>query len=230
MQSRFQDIFRIPPRSLIITLAVGIAVSLLVIASVRRDAGSPDPVMYPLSTGTRDPQIPTPLPVLDLTLIAQQMSTPDPAADTSGPARPARVQVERVGIDIPVLTVLTDQNGYIVTPGQYAGYWALSSTLDKQGNVVIVGHNRPPPWAVFFGLKDIEVGDEIVISDQYTTEYRYSVSEIIIIPVNQPESAGEPLPLDLIQPTDFSQLTLITCHPDPDCTSRLFVIALPAGS
>jgi LPXTG-site transpeptidase (sortase) family protein len=228
MQSSFQSNSRIQPRSLIITLAVGIAVSVLVIASLRRNTVTGDPVMVPYSTGTRDPQIPTPLPVLNLTVIAQQLSTPDPDTDNSGPARPARVQIDRVGIDIPVLTVLTDQEDHIITPSQYAGYWALSSTLDQDGNVVIVGHNRPPPWAVFFGLKDVEVGDEIVISDQYTTEYRYTISEMVIIPVDQPEAAEGPRPLDLIQPTGFSQLTLVTCHPDPECTSRLFVIAFPS--
>jgi len=178
------------------------------------------------NSGTRPAFVPTPLiAVDDFFLTLQATITPQP-----GEARPARLEIKDVDIDVPVVTVQVDTNGFIVTPEHFAGYWAQSSPLNEVGNTVIVGHNQPLPRLVFANLDDIELGAEIIVSDQFAEEYFYTVYAIENIQVQDAPESDSQRVRAFVEPTDDRRLTLLTCHPAPDCLSRLIVVARQVDS
>lgn len=167
--------------------------------------------------------IPTPLPDLDTLL----QSLPQTATPFPGPAIPARIEIGSVNIDILVLTVTLDSDGFITVPARYAGYWGLSSPLDQNGNTVIVGHNRLDPRPVFRDLAKVQVGDEIKVTDQFGEKYYYSVTGTLTFQVSGAPASEANRPKEYAQPTASARLTLITCAPDESCPSRLVVLADP---
>lgn len=88
------------------------------------------------------------------------------------------------------------------------------------GNVVITGHSSYFPWDpgrfkdVFALLHGLKLSDEITV--YYEQEkFVYQVSEIKVV---------TPDKVDVLGPTDDSQLTLITCTPIGTNEKRLIVI------
>lgn len=215
-------------RSLTIVLALLLAAALSACQRGASDAPADGgaqaeaPLAAPQDAGSRPENVPTPLPPVGEVADLNVTATPPP-----GPARPARVQIPSAGVDVPVLIVAVDQEGYLPTPDEHAGYWALSAPLDGDGNTVIVGHNRTSPVEVFRNLTRIEVGDEIILTDQFNAEYRYEVTEVELFQVEgNPEEAQRTL--DYIDPELSKRVTLITCQPEGECTQRLIVVAVPA--
>ena len=215
-------------RSLTIVLALLLAAALSACQRGASDAPADGgaqaeaPLAAPQDAGSRPENVPTPLPPVGEVADLDATATPPP-----GPARPARVQIPSAGVDVPVLIVAVDQEGYLPTPDEHAGYWALSAPLDGDGNTVIVGHNRTSPVEVFRNLPRVEVGDEIILIDQFNAEYRYEVTEVELFQVEgNPEEAQRTL--DYIDPELSKRVTLITCQPEGECTQRLIVVAVPA--
>ncbi|HOA24575.1 MAG TPA: sortase [Aggregatilineales bacterium] len=215
-------------RSLTIVLALLLAAALSACQRGASDAPADGgaqaeaPLAAPQDAGSRPENVPTPLPPVGEVADLNVTATPPP-----GPARPARVQIPSAGVDVPVLIVAVDQEGYLPTPDEHAGYWALSAPLDGDGNTVIVGHNRTSPVEVFRNLPRVEVGDEIILIDQFNAEYRYEVTEVELFQVEgNPEEAQRTL--DYIDPELSKRVTLITCQPEGECTQRLIVVAVPA--
>jgi LPXTG-site transpeptidase (sortase) family protein len=95
--------------------------------------------------------------------------------------------------------------------------WPLSSTPDKGGNTVLIGHRftYTNPRGVFYFLNKVAVGDQIAIYWQHR-EYIYKVNHI-----------------EQVVPTDISiednsrtaELTLFTCTPLWIPKDRLVVVA-----
>jgi LPXTG-site transpeptidase (sortase) family protein len=131
-----------------------------------------------------------------------------------------------LGVDVLVALVTLDLDGYIITPDRFAGFWADSANLGTGSNTVIVGHNRPYPRDVFGQLSSLEVGNEIVLTDQFGEQYRFQVSEKVVLPVN---GFDDNRAISYIRPTENARLTLITCHPDITCSERLIIVALPVS-
>jgi len=215
-------------RSLTIVLALLLAAALSACQRGASDAPADGgaqaeaPLAAPQDAGSRPENVPTPLPPVGEVADLNVTATPPP-----GPARPARVQIPSAGVDVPVLIVAVDQEGYLPTPDEHAGYWALSAPLDGDGNTVIVGHNRTSPVEVFRNLPRVEVGDEIILIDPFNAEYRYEVTEVELFQVEgNPEEAQRTL--DYIDPELSKRVTLITCQPEGECTQRLIVVAVPA--
>jgi len=215
-------------RSLTIVLALLLAAALSACQRGASDAPADGgaqaeaPLAAPQDAGSRPENVPTPLPPVGEVADLNVTATPPP-----GPARPARVQIPSAGVDVPVLIVAVDQEGYLPTPDEHAGYWALSAPLDGDGNTVIVGHNRTSPVEVFRNLPRVEVGDEIILIDQFNAEYTYEVTEVELFEVEgNPEEAQRTL--DYIDPELSKRVTLITCQPEGECTQRLIVVAVPA--
>lgn len=96
------------------------------------------------------------------------------------------------------------------------GLWRLphTSTPDKGGNTVIVGHrfSYSDP-AVFYHLDKIKVGDKFPLYWD-GTEYDYEVFDISVVTA---------LDLSVEAPTDESILTMYTCTPLVTATHRLVV-------
>lgn len=224
------------------------AITLLAASALALSACSKKPAAEPVEEPTPEPQeeaaseeeseaapdtsaedtVPTALPVNpdDISSLAPQADVTRPADE---PAVPARIQIERIGIDAVVVWVEIGENGYITLPQVAAGYWGRSAMLGETGNTVIVGHNKTTPQAIFSALPQVQIGDEVIVTDQFGVEYVFSVAQTEVIQV-----AG--LPADAPDPTESylgasadDRLTLLTCYPAPnECPDRFVAVAVPS--
>lgn len=101
------------------------------------------------------------------------------------------------------------------------GVWRVSatSTPDKGGNTVLVGHRftYKDPAGVFYHLDKVQHGDIITVHWQGKV-YEYKVTEIKVVPATEVSvEANTPEP----------QLTVYTCTPLWSVENRLVVIAKP---
>jgi sortase A len=117
---------------------------------------------------------------------------PWPGADM----RPiARLQVPSRAIDLYVMDNASPRT-LAFGPGHVAG----TARPGVSGNSVIVAHRDTH----FAFLRDLRLGDEIVVDTRAAYRVRYRVSEITVV------DKGEARVLD---PADAPQLTLVTCYP-----------------
>ncbi len=133
---------------------------------------------------------------------------PWPSADT----RPiARLTVPSRHVDLYVLEGASGRS-LAFGPGHVSG----TARPGSWGNTVIVAHRDTH----FSFLRDLTLGEEIVVESAPSAIARYRVSEVTIV------DKGETRMLD---PADAAQLTLITCYPfdavQPGTTQRYVVIA-----
>jgi LPXTG-site transpeptidase (sortase) family protein len=71
--------------------------------------------------------------------------------------------------------------------------------MHEEGHLAISGHRD----GFFRGLKDIQVGDDILVQSAYGVE-RYAVSSITVVPKSD---------ISVLDPTSEKTLTLVTCYP-----------------
>ena len=102
--------------------------------------------------------------------------------------------IRKLNIQVPIYNG-TDE--FILDRG--AGRIKGMAKMDEDGNLGISGHRD----GFFRGLKDIEVGDDILIQTTRGVE-KYAVSSITIIPKED---------ISVLAPTTEKTLTLITCYP-----------------
>ena len=126
----------------------------------------------------------------------------------------AMLKIERLNLEAPVY-LGTDR----VTLDRGLGIIESTAYLGEVGNIGISGHRD----GFFRSLKDIKLGDAIEILTPTGIE-EFEVSDITIV---------DALEVSVLDPTDTTVLTLITCHPfyyqgyAPD---RYIVRAIPVGS
>jgi LPXTG-site transpeptidase (sortase) family protein len=95
--------------------------------------------------------------------------------------------------------------------------WPDSSTPNKGGNTVFLGHvfTYTDPQGVFYRLNKVKLGDQIgVIWDN--VHYLYKVTNIKVVP---------PSDVSIQNPTKDARLTIFTCTPLWNPTHRLVVTA-----
>lgn len=126
----------------------------------------------------------------------------------------AMLIIERLNLEAPVY-LGTDR----VTLDRGLGMIESTARIGEVGNIGISGHRD----GFFRPLKDIKLGDAIEILTP-TGVQEFEVSDITIV---------DALEVSVLDPTDTTVLTLITCHPfyyqgyAPD---RYIVRAIPVGS
>lgn len=105
-----------------------------------------------------------------------------------------RLEIPRLNISA-VIVEGSDDESLKLGPGHVPG----TALPGEQGNVAIAGHRNTH----FLPLKEVQAGDKISItSPRGNMEYAVQYVEIV-----------SPDDVDAINPTDESQLTLITCYP-----------------
>ena len=140
-----------------------------------------------------------------------------PNADAAWAAlRPARLTLNRLGIDTAVTAAGFSLAAWDVPRYTAAYYWPVSAYPGTQGNIVVAGHVGYKD-TIFSELPRAQVGDEIVVYAG-ATPHRYVVREILTL-----------LPSDtwVMLPTSSETLTLITCVPVKVYSHRLIVRAEP---
>jgi sortase A len=114
------------------------------------------------------------------------------AADVAGPI--AVLTIERISLEVPVFDG-TDE--LILNRG--VGRISGTARPGQEGNIGIAGHRD----GFFRGLKDIQIGDSVVLTTLYGRS-TYAVDRIEIV---TPEDVG------VLQPKEHPALTLVTCYP-----------------
>lgn len=135
-----------------------------------------------------------------------------PLARASNPSDPVNIIVENAGINASV-EVQDIVDGVMVNP---SGPWVVAwyrqtATLGEQGNVVMAGHvdfwNVGP--SVFFNLRDLTEGDEIVLTGEDESTYTYAVDWVETFLLEELTNGG--VLEDVSDPTETRSVTLITC-------------------
>jgi sortase A len=158
--------------------------------------------------GGREAQpYPQPLPASLQGLVKSSVSLQAPP--TPGPNDPRRMVIAALGIDAPVVTGDSWED---LKRG--IGYRLGTAKPGERGNMVASAHNDIY-GEIFRDLVKLQPGDEVrVYTDE--TAFRYVVNKVEIV---------EPTRVEVMGPTDYPILTLITCYPYLLDTHRVVVVA-----
>jgi sortase A len=158
------------------------------------------------------------------TKLKNQFTTaPAPAADNPalGPAQTAvtgapegtaiaHLVIPAIAVDKYVVEGVTEA-ALKEGPGHYPG----TPRPGEPGNVAIAGH-RTTYGAPFFRLNELKPGDKIQIAVSPTKQFLYVVDHTEIV---------KPTDVAVIANTPDNRLTLTTCNPRYEATTRLIVVA-----
>jgi hypothetical protein len=163
-------------------------------------------------------------------LLVPGSAPPVDAATGAGPVVPAarapaagvvpvRVQVPAVGVDSGLVDLGLDAAGALEAPSDsaLAGWYARGPVPGDVGPAVLVGHvdSRLGP-AVFFRLRELAAGDEVVVDRSDGTRARFVVDRV----EQHPKDA---FPTDAVYgPTADAQLRLVTCGGGFDRSARSY--------
>ncbi len=133
---------------------------------------------------------------------------------------PERLQIPTIDLDSKVVPIgtKTDDKGRILweTAAFAVGHHKGTGLPGETGNVVLSGHiSSPREGAIFHNLTRVKEGDGVVVSTS-DHQYLYVVKETKTV---------TPDAVDVLDPTDESILTMITCVPDGIYSHRLIVRA-----
>jgi LPXTG-site transpeptidase (sortase) family protein len=151
------------------------ALAATVAAMGREAAGPAGPGGTPVAGGALPPSadiaagLPTPTP----TLIPPKPTvtpTPRPVVPTATPsAAPQTIEIAKINVNAPVKPVGTKATGEMDEPeGPFDVAWFKGSPMPGDpGNAILTGHldyrGNPPRTAVFWDLKKLVPGDEVVV-------------------------------------------------------------------
>ena len=164
---------------------------------------------------------------------------PTPAATVSplpaGAGRsPVRIRIPALGLDAPVQPMTWQNQGdrsIWQVPENAAGHHIDSAFPGEVGNVVISGHHNMGQ-RVFARLSSIgeannplRPGDAIILQDEVGRRITYRITRWQRIPEKNAPLAIRHENASYLLPTDFPQLTLITCWPATNNTHRVIIQA-----
>jgi len=131
------------------------------------------------------------------------------ASPTPEPRTAQRIEIPRIQVDAPIVAGDSYED-LMMGVGQHLG----SADPGQPGNMVLSAHNDIY-GKIFRDLDKLEPGDEVLV---YTDEgpYRYIVNSIEIV---------APTRVDVMAPTEYGRLTMITCYPYLIDTHRVVVVA-----
>ena len=160
---------------------------------------------------------------IDLTIKGDPgpVGTPATVITTEPSAPVARLIIEKIGVDAPVVTMGVDENGIPQVPDDpYSVVWYNWSTPPGHGsNAVFAGHvdwtiDSQPVLGVFYRIRDLDVGDIVEVKLEDGTDYKYSVKGNLAL------GDGDPQAMEWMGATPTDMVTLITCGgiwtPDPN--------------
>jgi len=148
---------------------------------------------------------------------------------------PVRIRIPVIGLDARVQPMhwrLVGGRSEWVVPDNAAGHHIDSAFPGEAGNVVISGHHNIR-GRVFAQLSRIgepgarlEPGDEVVLEDELGRRFVYRITGWQRIPEANASIALRLENASYLLPTDFPQLTLITCWPADSNTHRVIIQAV----
>jgi len=119
--------------------------------------------------------------------------------------------IPKIGVDKFVVEGVAEDD-LVKGPGHYP----QTVMPGQAGNAAIAGH-RTTYGAPFYDLNELSIGDPIYITDLSGRTWVYQVSQ-------RPEVVS-PSDVAVLDPTPYAELTLTTCNPRFEATSRLVIVA-----
>lgn len=121
---------------------------------------------------------------------------------------PARVHIPAIGVDAEVIDLGLDQRGHLEVPTDFSqtGWFDLGARPGEHGAAVIAGHidNDTGP-AVFYRLRELEPGDQVVVEDPDGQTVTFAIETIQQYPKDDFPTE------DVYGFTPYPSLRLITC-------------------
>ncbi|MGY1630482.1 class F sortase [Geodermatophilus sp. SYSU D01186] len=151
---------------------------------------------------------------------AAPAGTPVAVEDAAAPsAAPLRVRVPAIGVDSPLVRLGVDAAGALVPPAAYdrAGWFPGAAAPGDVGPAVVAGHvdSREGP-AVFWRLRDLAAGDEVLVDRGDGTTARFVVTGV-------GRYAKDEFPTAAVYgPTPRAELRLVTCGGEFDRGRRSY--------
>jgi LPXTG-site transpeptidase (sortase) family protein len=141
----------------------------------------------------------------------KQSTLPSPFLEYLEPveAMPVRLLVPSQNINVEIVEVGVTADGALEAPTDWtkAGWYKKSAFPGRKGNVIIDGHydTNTGSAAAFWNLKNLKVGDKVVVADEYGVEHTYVVNELIHVSITDTNR------LEKLNKHSGRTLTLITC-------------------
>lgn len=125
-------------------------------------------------------------------------------------ATPIRLRIHKIGVDASVESVGMDAKGNMDVPknDEHVAWFNLGYKMGEAGNTVLAGHldTKTGAPAVFWDLKKLKAGDEIVVTGDNGKEYIYEVTHVQTYAANA-------FPLqDVFGSYAKNRVNLITCE------------------
>ena len=130
------------------------------------------------------------------------------------PAPFVRLSIPAIGVNAPIESVGVRPDGAMETPGQHpwndVAWYSAGPRPGERGSAVIAGHLDRPGGspAVFWRLRDLHVGDTVLVVDAHGKTLRFHVTRMMYYP---PQAAPVQ---DIFGNTAGSFLNLTTCAGD----------------
>lgn len=142
--------------------------------------------------------------------------TPEEAQTMITGELPIEINISSINVNLPVeVGEIKDRVWQISNDS--ATFLNTSARPGTQGNIVIYGHNKK---AVFGSLPYLSTGQIITLKTQSGNIFDYKVTEKYFV---------KPERVDLVSPTNSTQLTLFTCWGAFD-QERVVVKAIPSNN
>ncbi|MBN1162573.1 class F sortase [Patescibacteria group bacterium] len=124
--------------------------------------------------------------------------------------RPKSLEIESLDIEIELVAIGVDSNGTMETPSSWdeGGWYKKGAMPGQRGNMIVNAHyddnyGRP---AAFWNLKNANVGDKVLVVDEYNRIFHYSITDIFQVNIDDPDK------LDVLDSEGSkTSLTMITC-------------------
>jgi len=152
------------------------------------------------------------------------------ASTSAKTALPVRIQIDSVGIDLPVQNPATrDVDALDTLLQQGPARYVDSAKLGEDGNVLIFAHSSHLPivhnqmFRAFNALPDLKAGDMITIVGDDGKNYLYSVDSV----AKADTQSGTTIDLS---PTIGKKLTLVTCDTLTGKSARFILTASFVGT
>ncbi len=152
-------------------------------------------------------------------------------AGTGPVVEPVALSIPAIGVTTELVRLGVDAGGELVPPEDpaVAGWFSAGPAPGATGPAVLAGHvdSRDGP-AVFFRLREVTVGSEVLVSREDGTTARFTVTQVDRYPKDAFPTT------EVYSPTPGPELRLITCGGDFDGVQRSYrdnvvVSARPAG-
>ncbi len=139
--------------------------------------------------------------------------TPSIFADISKPiyGYPKKIIIDSIGVSADVVSLGVDKDGYLETPKNWneVSWYSKGAKPSEKGNFLVNAHYDDSSGnpAVFYRLKNINVGDKVSVLDSYDRTFNYKVTNVYYVDIADPERTKVFEPYK----EDASVMTMITC-------------------